>query len=229
MKFIVKKYICGILAFFCICGLTFASVYSYKFYTDINEFEKDMDAYLESQGYTLEGAGIRENDSTQSEAPVSQNTVKSCSHEYVDTVTKEATCAEEGIMTFKCSKCGDTYTQAISATGNHTYENTITKEATCTEIGEMTYICSVCGDTYVEEIPATGHEYSSTVPKKATCLVPGEQLYACSSCGDTYTEEIPALGHIPGEPIVTKEAGLFTTGEKVTICVTCAQKCPVIS
>ena len=36
-----------------------------------------------------------------------------CNHNYVATVTKEPTCTEEGVRTYTCSKCGDTYTEAI--------------------------------------------------------------------------------------------------------------------
>ena len=40
-----------------------------------------------------------------------------CVHNYVSEVTKEANCSEEGIITYTCTKCGDTYTETIPATG----------------------------------------------------------------------------------------------------------------
>ena len=36
-----------------------------------------------------------------------------CEHEYVESITKEPTSTEEGIMTYTCSKCGDSYTKSI--------------------------------------------------------------------------------------------------------------------
>ena len=39
-----------------------------------------------------------------------------CSHSYTSKVTTAASCEKAGVKTFTCSKCGDTYTQAIAAT-----------------------------------------------------------------------------------------------------------------
>lgn len=50
-------------------------------------------------------------------------------HNYVETITKEPTCTETGEKTYTCD-CGDSYAEAIPATGHH-YEN-----GECTECGE---------------------------------------------------------------------------------------------
>ena len=95
-------------------------------------------------------------------------------HVYSSEVTKPATCAKPGEMTYTC-ECGDTYTEVIPATGNHTYTSTVTTAATCAQPGVMTYTCSVCGDTYTEAIPATGeHTYVG-----GNCQTP----MTCSVCG----------------------------------------------
>ena len=57
---------------------------------------------------------------------------------------------------------------------------------------------------------------------EATCTEAGITTFTCSECGDSYTEEIPALGHTEVEE-VTKEAGIFTNGEKVVKCSTCGE------
>ena len=44
-----------------------------------------------------------------------------CKHSYTSTVTTAATCEAPGLMTYTCSKCGDTYTEKIPATG-HTWQ-----------------------------------------------------------------------------------------------------------
>ncbi|MBE6925015.1 MAG: hypothetical protein E7466_07270, partial [Ruminococcaceae bacterium] len=52
-----------------------------------------------------------------------------CSHDYSSKITTEATCTDTGVKTFTCSKCGDSYTEAIPATG-HSFDK-----------GE----CTICG------------------------------------------------------------------------------------
>ncbi|MGM9564150.1 MAG: hypothetical protein ACI3VQ_08790, partial [Faecousia sp.] len=79
-----------------------------------------------------------------------------CEHTYVETVVSEPSCTTDGVSTFTCSLCGDTYTATVIATG-HKYEVVEEVAATCTVDGSKTYDCSVCGDTYTEVVPATGH------------------------------------------------------------------------
>ena len=180
----------------------------------------------EDAGYTLGHFGSGSGQTDNSQDTSNQETVKqakSCEHDYVESITKEATCAEDGEMISKCSKCGDSYKTVIPATGKHDYVSETTKEATCTEAGVLTYTCKVCGDSYTEEIPIIDHKYEESVTKDATCLESGEITYTCSMCGDSYTEEIAATGHEAGTPIVTKEAGWFTPGEKVTRCTRCEE------
>lgn len=72
--------------------------------------------------------------------------VEICEHTYTEVVTKEATCSEEGIKTFTCGKCNDTYTEPIPK-AEHTYA-----DATCT----APKTCSDCGVTQGD---ALGHSY----------------------------------------------------------------------
>ncbi len=55
-------------------------------------------------------------------------------HSYTETITKAATCTEDGIKTYTCA-CGDRYTEVIKATGSHNF---------------VDGVCTVCGkkDTY---------------------------------------------------------------------------------
>lgn len=79
-------------------------------------------------------------------------------HKYVETITKQATCTEDGEKLHKCA-CGKSYTTIIIATG-HKYDNgTVVKEATCTEKGQKAYKCSKCNEVKLEDIAATGHKY----------------------------------------------------------------------
>ena len=67
-------------------------------------------------------------------------------HTYTEAITVEATCTTEGEKTFTC-ECGDTYTEAISATGHDFAEYVSNEDATYEADGTETATCSVCGET----------------------------------------------------------------------------------
>ena len=54
-----------------------------------------------------------------------------CEHNYTSEVTTEATCTTQGVRTYTCSVCGDTYKEPIAANGHNYIEGS----------------CSVCGAT----------------------------------------------------------------------------------
>ena len=69
-------------------------------------------------------------------------------------ITKAATCATTGIITYICSYCGEIKTETIPKTKDHSWNAGVTtKDPTLTETGVMTYTCSVCGATKTEVIP----------------------------------------------------------------------------
>ena len=79
------------------------------------------------------------------------------------TVTKEASCLEDGSRTRAC-QCGESETKTIPAAG-HTEEIVAGTPATCTESGLTEgKKCSVCGETTLnqEEIPPLNHSYKYT-------------------------------------------------------------------
>ena len=57
-------------------------------------------------------------------------TVAECDHTYDESITTEATCTTAGEKSFTCSKCGDSYTETIAATG-HSYV-----DGSCANCGE---------------------------------------------------------------------------------------------
>ena len=99
-------------------------------------------------------------------------------HVYTSRVTTAATCGKDGVRTYTCSVCGDSYTATIPATGAHTYTNACDAD------------CNVCGTT---RTPAA-HVYVSKVTVVATCGKDGVKTFTCSVCGISYTEAIPATG-----------------------------------
>lgn len=71
-------------------------------------------------------------------------------------VTKEATCTAEGVKTYICTNCGDTYTETIKMLP-HTYK-VITPPATTVKNGSKVKKCSSCGAVAAKTViyrPAT--------------------------------------------------------------------------
>lgn len=71
-------------------------------------------------------------------------------HSYSSTVTKPATCTDNGIRTYTCS-CGATYMETIPATG-HSYTAKVTVEPTNTAEGVITYTCEICKHSYTQGV-----------------------------------------------------------------------------
>ncbi len=143
-------------------------------------------------------------------------------HNYTSTVTKEATCSEEGVMTYTCEGCGNSYTQPIPKT-EHKWVETVITPATCSTEGEVKKVCSVCGAEVIEKIPVDSnvHDYEEVIVKEATCTIDGVAKKVCRGCGDE-TEEyaIPAIGH-KYEEAVTKEPTCTEVGIKTFTCANC--------
>ncbi|MCD7733285.1 MAG: hypothetical protein LUH56_07600 [Oscillospiraceae bacterium] len=136
---------------------------------------------------------------------------ESVTHTWDDgVVTTEATCTEEGVMTYTCTVCGETKTEAIPAKG-HSLEHVEATDATCTTDGNKEYwVCTACGELFSDEngttaiskadtvVPATGHTAEIQNAKDATCTedgYTGDEV--CTVCGETVTtgSVIPATGH----------------------------------
>ena len=115
-------------------------------------------------------------------------------HSYQEVSRTAPTCTEDGVTTYRCETCGDTYTETTPALG-HDYKAVVTAP-TCTEKGYTTYTCATCGDTYTaDEVAALGHDYKAVVTAP-TCTEKGYTTYTCRNCGDHYTaDEVAALGH----------------------------------
>ena len=142
------------------------------------------------------------------------------------TVTKEATCKEEGSVTYRCENCGDTETVSTKKT-KHDYREEQHKNATCTENGYSISVCQVCNDKKKEEIAAKGHSKGIRNKTTATCKAEGYtgDTY-CRTC-KTLLEEgkvLPKLEHQWNDGTVTKRATYQTAGELTYRCRKCAAK-----
>ena len=111
----------------------------------------------------------------------------------------DATCGEDGKVTYKCSKCDKTKEEVLPATGEHDWKETYA-DATCTSNAKAGYVCTVCGaEKEVTEIPGTMLEHDMKVDEKnskpATCEEDGIEVKKCANCDHTETKTVPALGH----------------------------------
>lgn len=138
-------------------------------------------------------------------------------HSYQEVSQTAATCTGDGVTTYRCETCGDTYTETTPATG-HSYTAAVTAP-TCTEKGYTTYTCTACGDHYTaNEVAALGHDYAeTTVP--ATCTENGSVTHTCTRCGNSYTETLPATGHT--YTVSGSEATCTEGGKTVHTCTVC--------
>lgn len=141
-------------------------------------------------------------------------------------VTKEATCKEEGIMTYTCENCDETETVSIKKTA-HNYKIMEQKDATCTENGYSISACQTCNDKKKEEIVAKGHSKGIKNKKPATCKAEGYtgDTY-CRTCNILLEEGkvLPKLEHQWNDGTVTKRATYQTAGELTYRCRKCAAK-----
>lgn len=145
--------------------------------------------------------------------------VSECTHSFDEgTVTTEPTCTEEGVKTYTCSVCGDSYTESIPTIEHSWGEWVTTKEATETEVGEQKHTCTVCGKEETEILPMLEHthKYDTTVTAP-TCTEDGYTTYKCK-CGESYIgDTVPATGH-KYEETITKEVTCTENGEKTFTC-----------
>lgn len=141
-------------------------------------------------------------------------------------VTKNASCSEEGEMTFKCSRCDGTYTDTIERKA-HTPEPILSVEASCTVDGlSEGSKCSECGAILTPQTVTTkalGHNWEETIVMPATCQKTGKKVIKCTRCGEEKEETISKNAHsIVVDPAV--EATATSTGLTLgTHCSVCGE------
>lgn len=107
----------------------------------------------------LAGCG-NNNDTTKNTEAISA-TETAHQHNYTETITLAATCETDGEATYTC-ECGDTYTEAIPATG-HSFTNYVYNEdATYEADGTETAKCDNCDETDTRTAEGTQLSYTYT-------------------------------------------------------------------
>ena len=153
---------------------------------------------------------------------VRSDVTKALGHNYDPKITTKASCTEDGVLTYICTRCDESYTEKIPATG-HKYNDVVT-EASCDKGGYTLHTCANCGDSYKDNfIAPTGHKYTKTTVKQASCETDGVNVYTCDTCGDSYSEVIKAKGHVYASE-VTKKANCTDDGVITYTCANCGDK-----
>ena len=142
-------------------------------------------------------------------------------------VTKEPTCAEEGVRTYTCEADQETKTESIPATGEHTMgEWKVVKTPVCENAGVAERQCTICGYKETRKLKAPGHRWSKwEVTKKATCSKTGVMTRHCTVCNKTETKEIPATGkHSWSKWKKVTPATIKAKGKAERTCSVCGKK-----
>lgn len=121
-------------------------------------------------------------------------------HNYVKIAGKASSCSEEGYETFRCSGCGDEYTENLPYLEHNLGEYTLVRAATCKADGLEEAICADCGAHISKKIDkSTADHVTVTIDAvKPTCTKDGssEGLF-CRVCQKYIVkpEIIDATGH----------------------------------
>ena len=127
------------------------------------------------------------------------------------TEVTSSTCTGEGLIEYRCVRCGYHRLEGDAAAGHVPGE-----AATCT----TPQLCTKCGAVIVN---ALGHDYQEEVTEP-TCTEMGYTTYTCSRCGDTYKGDYTdAAGHKPGDWIIDQEPTTDSEGSKHKECEVCGE------
>lgn len=105
----------------------------------------------------------------------------SAEHSYKSAVTKSATCTENGVKTFTCQNCGDSYTEQIKAMGHKFGAYVVKQQPTTTTEGIEERTCSSCGAKEQRTIAKLSVQSSSTSSSSSSSSSIGSQSSNSSS------------------------------------------------
>lgn len=99
------------------------------------------------------------------------------------TITKQPSCAADGVKTYTCQVCGKTRGEPVPGP-DHSYGSWTNADST-----KHKHTCTVCGNEETAD-----HTWNSgSVTKQPTCKDEGEKTYTCIICGGTKVDPVPKL------------------------------------
>jgi len=153
---------------------------------------------------TCTQTGIRRRTCTRAKPHDEYATIPALGHDYNESIAKPD-CEKEGVKTFKCVRCGHTYTEPIPSL-KHSYEESVEKEPSCLEPGLKRFTCkNNPAHTYTQRIPAPGsHSYGEWQEKNpAGEGTEGLEVRICARCGYEDSRPIAALAIPTTQPATT--------------------------
>ena len=121
----------------------------------------------------------------------------SCKHTClydIHKITTPPTCTQEGVQTFECSICNDSFSSILPKI-DHLYQTTDIIEATCEIDGSETKTCQYCNNSYTTTILAVGHSYYTKERTEPTCIAEGSETKICENCSDIKLSIISKTEH----------------------------------
>lgn len=140
-------------------------------------------------------------------------------HAFTETIVREATCKEEGVVRFQCRYCDYQYEKPLPLVA-HKYEETNHTTSTCIEQGAIVSTCKTCGDVKTEAVPLIAHKYVETDRTVSTCEEQGTIVSTCKVCGDVKTEAIPLIAH-KYEEVSRTDSTCSYQGTSISVCAMC--------
>ena len=114
-------------------------------------------------------------------------------HSYSSSVTKEASCTKDGVLTFACD-CGESYTEIIPAAG-HKYKLISSDPGSCTSASKDVFECENCHDKKTVSKKPENHIYNIVI-HEPTCTKSGYTEAYCTLCKESVMYDFKApKGH----------------------------------
>ena len=158
-------------------------------------------------------------------------TIPKLNHVLTDwTVSKEATCTEEGLRYRSCVNCNRVFDESIPKI-DHSFGSPVYTAPTCIADGSTVKTCTVCGyrDVVTHQKSNDYCEYPDdgfVLVSKPTCVADGVYECTCPICGKTTKTKSAPLNpdaHNWSEWTIVSETDCITDGVKTRSCSLCGK------
>lgn len=158
---------------------------------------------------------------------VTRNITIQHTHSFLSNVTVEPTCTTNGVMTYSCSVCGETFEEGIESKG-HTFTNwKDISFPSCQASGAKERHCTKCNLVEYSGISETGHSWQSdfTIDIPATCTTLGRKSIHCTKCDAVKNvSDVSVTGHRYTQWVVTRPATCTEPGSTKRTCTVCGEE-----